>query len=152
MVVCKNFPRALAKVSKAKPDAPISFFLARLPGRPGGLVYRTAKKNERWIQAAGGDKFFPALAVLWPVDVARSFLEWTETARLPGMPNLVASDDAVMGEWIRRTQAEAWYTVPSLVNHPDEVESVIGMRAQWGKGRNRVARMFCDGDPLAYTW
>ena len=152
VVVCKNFPKALRKVSKAKPDDPISFFLARLPGYAGGQVYRTAKRGERWIRAYPGDLFFPALAILWPSKVAREFLEWTETARLPGYPNLVASDDAVFGQWIKKTQATAWYTVPSLADHPDQVESVIGRRAQWGKGRNRVALMFCDGDPLAYTW
>lgn len=151
VVVCENFQKALAKVVKAKPHEPISLFLARLPGYAGGQVFRTAKRGERWIKAYPGDKFYPALAIIWPGKVARDFLAWSETARLPGHPN-TASDDAVFGEWIRRTQATAWYTVPSLVDHPDQVESVIGRRAQWGRGRNRVALLFCEGDPLQYAW
>lgn len=153
VVVCKNFVTALRRVVKSKPDDPVSFFLARLPGYAGGQVYRAAKRGDRYIRAYAGDKFFPALAIVWPVDRAREFLEWTESGvPLPGYPGEARSDDAVFGQWIKRMQATAWYTVPSLVEHPDEVESVIGRRAQWGKGRNRVARLFCDGDPLAYEW
>jgi hypothetical protein len=154
VVVCQNFPEALARVRRAKSFDPVSLFLARLPGYAGGEVFRAWLRGERYLRAYPGDKFFPALAILWPAAVAHSFFAWVNDPdrRLPGYPNPPASDDAVFGEWIRRTQRDAWYTVPSLVDHPDQVESVIGKTAQWGRDRNRTARLFCEKDALDYDW
>jgi hypothetical protein len=41
-------------------------------------------------------------------------------------------------------------TVPSIVEHSDEVESTIGLRAQWG-GTARVAAFLAD-DARNFDW
>jgi len=152
--VCRNLPRAVERIATAKNDGPVGLFLSRLPPRAANDALFAAKRKECYVRARTGEKFFPAVAVLWPVLIAESFLAWAQSGvRLPGYPNLIASDDAVIGEWIRRTQAVAWHTVPSLIEHPDRAASTIGRRAQWGKDKGRIAHIFIGtGDPLEYDW
>jgi hypothetical protein len=87
-------------------------------------------------------KFCPVVAVLWPREAAKRFLDWSETAKLPGRPD-PASDDAIMGEWIRNQQETVFVACPSIVDHPDRVESVIGRRQEvWGADKGRTVANF----------
>jgi hypothetical protein len=153
VVVSPNFVAALGRIAYATDGDPVSFFLARLPAGAASQVYEALKNGTRYVRAQPGDKFFPALGILWPVAAIREFFSWLDSGvKLPGYPNQPCSDDAIFGEWIRRIQRPAWYTVPSLVDHPDEVKSTIGKTAQWGRDRNRTAMVFCSGDALEYDW
>lgn len=81
----------------------------------------------------------PLIATVWPVRKAVEFLEWSVDARLPGWPREIRSDDAVAGQWQRMTRERIIVTVPSLVEHPDDVPSTITDRARGGKDTSRVA-------------
>lgn len=93
----------------------------------------------------------PVVAVLWPREKALGLHQWTSgDVRLPGIPH-PRSDDAVAGYWMRMTRQEVLVTIPSLVEHPDDVPSVKGGTQRAGKGRN--AFLFIgDADPLEITW
>ncbi|GIV03724.1 MAG: hypothetical protein KatS3mg015_2554 [Fimbriimonadales bacterium] len=97
--------------------------------------------------------FIPVVAVLWPKEKARHFLEWAMTAKVPGYPN-PRSDDAVAGTWMRFTHQDVYVTYPSLVQHPDDVDPVKDghHRAGYGRDPSRVARAFCNTDPLSIEW
>jgi hypothetical protein len=153
--VCRNFAPAVERIAVAKPDDPVCLFLSWLPQIIKRDALQALKSGDRYIRARPA-KFCPVVAVLWPVDAAERFIAWTESGvRLPGHPGDVRSDDAVLGEWIRRRQGNVWITLPSLVEHPDTVLSVKGRQnAMWGKDKGRVAMHWIgpDADPLELDW
>jgi hypothetical protein len=154
IVVCSNFAAACQQIASTNPDVPVSLFQSWLPDA-ARLAFRDASMVGRcYAPYPISQKWAPVLGVLWPAGAARRFLEWaTSGVKLPGYPNLVASDDAVLGEWLRRRQEPFLLTVPCLVEHPDREPSLIGKRAQWGKDKARVALDFIgDRDPLQYDW
>lgn len=154
VLICRNFPLAVEQIAKAKTDQPVALFLSWLPPRLAKDARLAARKNQRYIQAAPAN-FCPVVAVLWPVEAAARFLDWASRAKLPGHPDRVHSDDAVLGDWIKRMREVVWITVPSLVQHPDMVPSVKGRNnIGWGKDKNRVALNWIgpDRDPLELDW
>ena len=153
--VCRNFAATVERIAAAKPDDPVCLFLSWLPQVIAKDALQAIKVRQRYIRARPA-KFCPVVAVLWPVKTAERFIAWTESGvRLPGYPRGVRSDDAVLGEWIRRKQGQVWIALPSLVQHPDDVVSVKGRQNQmWGKDKGRVALHWIgpDADPLEFDW
>lgn len=150
--VCRNLPPAVERIAKTKPDEPVVLFCSYLPNG-ARLAILAAAKNGQCYARFPVSKFVPVVGILWPRACIERFLSWAEHARLPGYPRPAASDDAVVGEWQRRNQETIWLSVPSLVQHPDRVESMIGKRAQWGEDRGRTALYFIgENDPLGYQW
>jgi len=152
--VCRNLPLAVERIADAKPDNPVCLFLSWLPPRLAKDARLAAKIGQRYIQVMPAN-FCPVVAVLWPVDAAARFLDWSSRAKLPGHPGRVGSDDAVLGDWIKRMREVVWITVPSLVEHPDMVPSVKGRNnVGWGKDKNRVALNWIgrERDPLELDW
>lgn len=150
--VCRNFAEAVSRIASSHPDVPVSLFLAHDPRVVAGELLKAAKAGEPYFLYRVS-KFVPAVALLWPVAKARDFLGWARSGvRLPGSPLPgggidVRSDDAVIGDWHRRTQQRILCTSPSLVEHEPHVVSTIG------KPLGRKARLYIgDADPLAYTW
>jgi len=152
-IVCKNFPLAVERIAEAKND-PVCLFVSWLPN---AIVYDIRKawpKGEQYVVARPA-KFIPAVAILWPLEAAERFLEWAESGvRLPGYPDQVRSDDACLAEWVKRKRATFLVTTTSLVEHPDNVDSVKGRNnAAWGKDRGRRALNFIgEQDPLELDW
>jgi hypothetical protein len=149
--VCCNFAQAVERIA-ASNSSLVSLFLAHDPRSMAGQQLQAMIRGECYF-AYHVSKFVPAIALLWPVEKARSFLEWSRSGvRLPGIirPDKtidVRSDDAVIGDWQRRRQEQVLCTAPSLVEHLGEVESTIG------KPLGRRAKAFIgDGDPLRYAW
>lgn len=153
-LVCRNFGQAVHEVAQANPHTPVCLYLGGLPARTA----REAKKvmmsrRGNYVQIAMRD-FVPVVAVLWPTEKAREFISWAgETAHsLPGTPK-PRSDDAVVGAWARWTKQTVLATVPSLVQHPDDVASTIKRRNHSGRDRGRTALFWIgDDDPLAIRW
>lgn len=149
--VCRNLTPAVDALVKARPDDCITLFHSYLPNQNKIPLLQALKYREPLVLSRYA-KFWPVLAVIWPRPKAEQFLRWAESARLPG-GDRVASDDAVFGEWGRRHQERLWITVPSLVEHPDQVESLIGKRALWGRDKGRCALHYIgEGDPLSISW
>ena len=145
--VCHNFTPALERIAQAKPDNPIVLFLGGLPRRTAMDALRATKRHERYVKMFIRD-FVPVVAVLWPREKALHFLEWSKTAKLPGYSR-PRSDDAIAGRWMLATRQTIYATLPSLVEHLDEVPSTIGKRAAYGRDRGRVALQFIgEQNPL----
>lgn len=120
----------------------------------GGHSTRTAKAMRqttgRYVDVWWRE-FLPVVAVLWPVDVARSFAEWSDDAKLPGEPN-PRSDDAVAGYWMRKTRQRVLATVPSLFQHDDSIPSVKrGPKDRRPQDTVRPALMLAE-DAMSYDW
>jgi len=149
-IVCKNFVPAVERVAAARPDNIVCLFIAAHPRRTANQVLASKKPFVR----VNVIDFVPVVATIWPIDVAISFLQWAadHPLRLPG-GDKARSDDAVLGRWMKFNLSTVYCTVPSLVEHPDDVPSTIGRAAHAGKDKGRVAlRYIGDADPLEIDW
>jgi hypothetical protein len=154
VILCRNFVPALERIAHSQPENPVCLFLSYLPPSIKMDALQAMKRGEVYIRARPA-KFCPVVAVLWPIPAARRFLEWAESGvKLPGHPGNVRSDDACLGDWIRRAKETVMIALPSLVEHPDTTESVKGRQnALWGRDRGRCALSFIgDRDALTYDW
>jgi hypothetical protein len=146
-VPCRNLVAACERI---RVPGPVCLFLAGAPVRLAREASRALSQGRSLIPLyLSAADWLPVVAVLWPVEVAESLLEWAGSNRLPGDPN-PRSDDAVCGRWARQTGAEVFATVPSLVEHEDLVPSLIGKKARQGRSKWRTAGSWigADGDAL----
>lgn len=151
-VACRNFHQAAARVAEAHPDAIVCLFLGGLPRRTSRRAQEAAARDRSTCLLHPSD-FLPVVATMWPRDAAAQFLQWARENPLKlGHPN-PRSDDAVAGRWMRFNRPKVICTVPSLVEHPDDMPSTIGKRASAGANKARVAAMWIgDRDPLEIDW
>lgn len=151
--VCHNFAPAIEQIALSNPDTPVVLFLARLPRRIANMALHATKKRQVYLDCQlRSNDFLPVVAILWPVEKAQEFLVWTQANPHKLGHKDPRSDDAVGGRWASLTKQTVRFTIPSLVQHPDQVPSLIGRRASWGKDSGRVAQYFCEGDPLDFSW
>lgn len=143
-VPCAGFADAVERAVAAKPDDLLSFFV-------GGLHNRT--RRDFLIALRDGNPWCPVyfrdihhvVCTAWPVKLAREFLHWADSTRIPGAQP-VRSDDMVVGFWARTTKHTMWATVPCLVEHPDDLPSLIRKRMAQRGDKSRMAVSFAaDG-------
>lgn len=150
-IVCKNFPETVQRIMAARPDRVISMFVGGLRNRTTRNFLRALTVHERYMEIYFRD-IHHVVAVLWPASTAKDFMNWTASHDIPGMP-APRSDDAVFGSWARLSKNRVLCTVPCLVEHPDDVQSTVGLRAKGGNDKGRVAVNFIgDADPLELDW
>jgi hypothetical protein len=151
-VACHNLVPALHRIAESRPDDVVCLFLGGLPRRTAAKARELCAKGHRYVDVHGAD-FVPVVATMWPTPVAQSFLNWCDENPLRLGHRDPRSDDAVAGRWMRYTRHKVVCTIPSLVQHPDDVPSTIGKRAGAGADRNRVALHWIgDSDPLELQW
>lgn len=90
--------------------------------------------------------FVPLVAVLWPVRVARNFLDWSVQNKT------TRADDGNAAKFMKRARQPFLVTVPSLVEHDDGQPSVKGGRIHkpWTESWRRA--LFVAEDGLQYEW
>ncbi len=136
---CQEFREKAEAAISERPDNLICFFV---PGSPGGgmnSVLRAAKAGEHWaLIGAGG--WIPVIAVMWPRALIADFIEFAEHRRFARS----RSDDEVLTRFVRANRLDVWATIPSYVEHPDVVPSLIGRKHGAGKIKWRIAAMFVD--------
>lgn len=152
-IVCQNFEVGVARIAAIFPDHPVCLFYP-------GLKMRSARGRQKAVQARRSfflldrQDFVPMVAVLWPRAKAEHFLNWTQGRTIPGLQEPYRSDDAVAGSWMRHTKQAVYVTMPSLVEHPDDVAPVKDghHKAAYGADKGRIAHSFHAGDPLDLDW
>lgn len=151
-VPCVNFAAACERLVTARPDSVISLFVPGLRNPTQKLYLDAIRVGHRWSPVYFRD-IHHVVALLWPVEKARAFLAWAEEADIPGHHRIPRSDDAIVGSWARKHQETFWATVPSLVEHPDDLPSTIGRRHLAGRDKGRVAIQYIgEDDPLVIDW
>ncbi len=132
---CDNFSQALAEVVRQRPDAIVCLFA---PGfgnvlRPVRMM-RTA--GQHWLPWKI-PSYVPVVAIVYPAVHARQIPVFSDSKKV----HVGRADDAVIAMYARAHKVPVWATVPSLVQHRDELVSV--MRMPNGKGApHRVAAWF----------
>lgn len=135
-IPCYDFPLAVADAIKDRPDDVLSLWVGDMRDLTAKFYRRAQVAKERW-SPVNFSKIHHCVALVWPRALAEEFLEWTSTSMLPGDGRDQQSDDAIVGAWARRTHHQFWATVPSLVEHNDDVPSTIG-RPQGGRDRRAI--------------
>ena len=144
-VPCRNFDSLVEEAVGERPDEVVSLFVGGLSGRTRKDFWLAQKHGARWSQINFRETHH-VVALVWPVARAQEFLDWWASGpRLPGH-RTPRSDDAMVTHWIKSTYANrgtrrtVWATVPCLVEHPDDLPSVVqGNRRLGDKGRRAIA-------------
>ncbi len=151
-VTCRNVTPALHLIAGKHPNTPICVFLGKLPMRTRKAALEAGKAGEHYVTIHHGD-FLPVVAVLWPVDKAVEFYDWGlnngSTRHKNGRPLLERSDDAMGGRWMRQKHVPILATIPSLIEHPDDVASTIARKPA---GRTALFWHGQDWDALEVDW
>lgn len=151
-VVCRNFPAALALAVAARPENPIVLFVAGQPRMAIDAMASACHRDETFADWPP-DTWVAAVAVVWPVATIDPILRYVEKQNYPVK---FRADDEILGRATRALGIKVVATVPSLVQHPDVVESVVAhRRAAGGLNTDRVAWCFADDagcDPLDLEW
>lgn len=147
--VCRDFVAALPILIAAHPATPICLFVPGV-GNNARKILDACYRESRWAEL-DPNEFTPVVGMIWPRDHVASILEWTEQKKLP--PSRRA-DDSVIGEWARTTRTRVLACVPSLIEHPDQVVSLVGTAHWGGASPTRVACCWLGEElsPLSLAW
>lgn len=147
--VCDGFRPAVEAAIAAQPARLLALFVGGRPVEHALALYRASDKGHSWAELRP-DRWCPAVALCWPVEMIEPFLHYVEMQRWPAG---FRADDEMIGRWLRTQGQGALATVPSLVEHPDVVPSLIGRRAWGGADVGRVAACYIgDCDVTTIDW
>jgi hypothetical protein len=152
-IPCSNFVPALELIAAANPDTPVSLFLSKTPRRTHNLSLLRHGKS-RYVITHQQD-LVHVVALLWPAHKAQEFVDWiTENPKRIRGEQLSTSDDANVTRWMQLTKQVIRCTVPSIVQHPDDVPSIVNQtKVRGGADAGRTAAHWIgDGDPLELDW
>lgn len=140
-----GFADAIQVIATRHPNDPVCLFMGALPASTAKLA-RRAKPDVRYVPLVPSS-FIPLVCVLWPTHVARSFLDWSKTAR-----GMTRADDGNAARWLRATRSQVWVTVPSIVQHDDGQPSVKGGRKHVPWAESWRQALFLADDASCYDW
>lgn len=152
-VCCPNFVEACERIAVARPRDVIVLCVCGNARRTAADIRQAQLQRRRYVPLRyGASDHLPMVAVMWPVGQARAFLRWTEENPLRLGHHDPRSDDAVGGRWVRYTKAPAVATVPSLVEHPDDLASTIGKDRGGLDPRRKAVVWIGHENPLDIDW
>lgn len=152
---CRDFQKAARRAVAARPDALVVFCVLGAPRSWAARVTVAAGAGRSWaeLDVHRLRTWLPVVAVSWPAALIEPALRWVDRQR---WPHSFVADDEVVGRVANGMPLPVLATVPSLVEHPDDVPSSVGRRSpRAGLDPNRVAACFIDDeecDPLSIDW
>ncbi len=132
---CDRFAEAVHAAVAEKAESILCLFApgAGPVARGFGMARRSGSRWMQWRISA----YLPLVAVVYPAGLARQIPAFADAKRF----HVGRADDAVVGAFVRAHKLQAWAAVPCLVEHRDELVSV--MRMPNGRGApHRVAAWF----------
>lgn len=146
---CVHLALGAAVVASKRPGSLVSLFVGGNPRTASQALLRACRGNERFCVLPPG-RWVPAVALLWPVELIAPVVAWVDEQHYP---ETFRADDEIIGRATTALGLPVLATVPSLVEHPDDLPSLI-RPARWARGRDpgRSAVCFIDGDPLDLDW
>lgn len=151
-IVCRNFAPTLELIAAAHPDTIVALFFSKVPKRTYNLASLRWGKS-RYVDVHTSD-LIHVVGILWPVARGQAFVQWCDENPKSIRGREIQSDDANVTRWRQLTKQNVRVTVPSIVEHPDDVPSKVNShRASAGADRGRVAAYWIgDADPLELDW
>lgn len=146
-VPCRHFAEAVREVIAARQQDVICLYVGG--GSIGQGVLAAARACKPWSPLPR-NLWLPLVATIYPMAVVEEILTWAKTDEYA---QRARSDDGVVGRFLRQSRHRAWATVPSLVQHPDNVPSLVRRTFAAGRDSHRVAACYIGGyDPLEIDW
>ena len=147
-----QFPQAAPAAVAAHPSRLIAFFV------PGSLqqhcwsMLAACRRDEPWA-VLPNDRWCQTVALCWPVALIQPIFDFVD--RQNWDLRRFYADDEIVGRYLHDSGDRALATVPSLVEHPDLVPSILSSRRPMGgDDPSRVA--FCpppeDCDVASIDW
>lgn len=147
--VCRDFLPSVREIIAAKSDSPVSLFVSGF-GLNGRRILEACYRESRWAQLEPNE-FVPVVATVWPRDHVQRILEFVERKRYPASRR---ADDGILGDYCREERVPVWAPVPGLVEHRDDIPSLVGTAHFAGKNPQRVAACWVGTEmsPLDFDW
>lgn len=147
--VCPGFLDAARAAVAAKPDRILSFFVAGNPYEHSQAVFAACARGSSWAEL-DNQRWCPAVCVCWPAAHVPAILAFVDAQ---GWPDAFRADDEIIGRYCRHAGVLPLASVPSLVDHPDDVPSLLGNKAMYGQDPGRVTACWIgDCDPATIDW
>lgn len=141
-----NFGEAVQKIAERHPSTPVCLFMGALPAATALQAKRAVQRKRGPYIPLGSASFVPLVAVLWPKQKAREFLEWSRTGKT------TRADDGNAARWMRQSRTQFLVTVPSIVQHNDGIQSVKGGREHKPWAESWRQALFLAEDAADYDW
>ncbi len=132
-----GFDVALTELLTLVPDRLVALFVAGAPRRSAALIREARKRGDSFTDLGRMD-WVPTVALAWPVEMAAEFSQ-----HLRRVPTERWADDPVVGGWCSRRRVHVIAAVPSLVQHPDLLPSLLpNDKSGGGKNVYRTAAVY----------
>ena len=146
---CPGFLKHARLALAARPDRIVVFHVSGAPATSSRRVLIAGEHDDSWAEL-DRNTWCPVVATCWPQFEIGPLLRFVEDKHYA--PSYYG-DDYRVGQFLRETHRSALATVPSLVEHPDLVPSLIGTKAMGGVNPGRVACCYIgDCDPASIDW
>ncbi len=158
--VCPYFHETVLRAVAARPDRLLLLFVSGNPHFQAQAVMDACRRDEPWAELQFA-YWCPLVATVWPCRLICGLLDYVDAQRGPAVGSTrswweTGADDEIVGRFIRDTNEPPLATVPSLVEHPDEVPSVMNPRRGLAPHGRRAACYIgaCDDctDPRTIDW
>lgn len=150
VLVCRQFLPTVHAVIDAQPDRLICLFVGGQPYEHSHRIHVACDRGHPFVEL-DNQRWCPCVALAWPVRMIEPFLAYVDEQ--DWRPEF-RSDDEIIGRYLNHVREWPIATVPSLVEHPDVIQSLIGLRAMGGADKGRVAACWIhpDCDPASIDW
>jgi len=145
----EGFHAAADQLRLARPEALLAFCVqGTLHSVARGAFWRAFDAGERLVQYHPRN-WVPAMALGWTPELARMALDWD--AGQKGLRESYNSDDGRLYYFTTRCEVEVWCSVPCIVDHPDDVQTV-GERSGGKRSTGRTTLALFEGDASKVSW
>lgn len=156
VLVCDHFLRGVQQAVAAQPEAVICLFVSGQLIHRVGVLQRALADGHPWV-VLDQRTWLPAVATLWPRHHADELPAWYDRQ---DYPTDFLADDEIIGRYLNALGESALATVPSLVEHPDTVPSLVDAQNRRHRdGRNLERRavnwigdLDCGCDATQIDW
>lgn len=147
--VCRDFAVAVTRVTAARPAHPLCLFVPGVGANHRRILDACYQEN-RWAEL-DPNAWVPVVATVWPRDHVRRILEF---AAAKNYAPSRSADDAIIGDYCREEGVTVLAPVPSLVEHPDRVDSLVGTANFGGLSPTRIAACWIGHElsALDFEW
>jgi hypothetical protein len=128
--LCGGFLPAVHAAIRARPEHLICLFVPTTLRRGAARLLAACAADQAFVNL-DPTEWVPVVALSWPTSLIAPFLEWSRRKGLDD--GSVRADDAIVGRFARENGQQVIATVPSLVEHPDDVDSILGLKTRVGR-------------------
>lgn len=143
---CRGLRGAVDRIVATHPDRLIVLYVGGKPTPHAAAVLQACREDRCYADLQAAASWVPVVSTVWPVALIPELLEFVDAQNWHRLPEFVA-DDEIVGTFAKATRIRPLATVPSLVEHNDWTQSLVGQRTFFGEDPARVAACYigdCD--------